>query len=282
MFGTLGLIVIFSIMLAFRIIFGRATNRSLYRSSLVDTRYSIENERFAYTTTNSTENPIVAHVRKFIRRRKALKICSSYLRTINNIHILNNKHVIFKFDTKQKIFICKDKKNLKNSITVYWADQVESFKGEIDNIFEEVFDTICVSFNENSKYSKIEEVLSEFFDEVRIKTKEDVQTPKEPITVKKEPCLTINEYLDIGTEGKLNINTATEEELTNLPRINVVQAKRAIKYRDENGGYDSIEEFYNVLKIKIKYQGKLNDLICIKSQTEEASEQKENHRIIDF
>ena len=44
----------------------------------------------------------------------------------------------------------------------------------------------------------------------------------------------------------ININTATVEELTELPRIGEVTATRIVKWREENGLFSSTEELMNV------------------------------------
>ena len=47
----------------------------------------------------------------------------------------------------------------------------------------------------------------------------------------------------IGAEsGKLNINTATEQQLMDLPGIGEVTAERILKYREETGKFTTIED----------------------------------------
>lgn len=47
-------------------------------------------------------------------------------------------------------------------------------------------------------------------------------------------------------EEPVNINTATVEQLTELPRIGEVTATRIVKWREENGPFSSTEELMNV------------------------------------
>lgn len=44
----------------------------------------------------------------------------------------------------------------------------------------------------------------------------------------------------------ININTATADELTELPRIGDVTAARIVKWREENGPFATTEELLNV------------------------------------
>ena len=50
----------------------------------------------------------------------------------------------------------------------------------------------------------------------------------------------------IQPEEPININTATAEELTQLPRIGEVTAARIVQWREDNGPFASTEELMNV------------------------------------
>ena len=63
--------------------------------------------------------------------------------------------------------------------------------------------------------------------------------------------------------GKININTATAEELDSLPDIGPAYAQKIIDYREEHGGFESIEDIQNVAGIGPKTFEKLKDLITV-------------------
>ncbi|PLV59803.1 ComEA family DNA-binding protein [Thermotoga sp. KOL6] len=54
------------------------------------------------------------------------------------------------------------------------------------------------------------------------------------------------EQLSKNTVTKLNINTATSEELERLPYIGEVKAKAILEYREKHGPFSSPEELLNV------------------------------------
>lgn len=51
-------------------------------------------------------------------------------------------------------------------------------------------------------------------------------------------------------QGRLNINTCTENELASLPGLNIVDAKKAIAHREQHGSFGSIEELVVLLNLK--------------------------------
>lgn len=64
--------------------------------------------------------------------------------------------------------------------------------------------------------------------------------------------------------GKININTATLDELTKLPRIGPAIARRIIAYRTENGSFATPEEITGVKGIGPKTYQKLRAFITVK------------------
>lgn len=63
--------------------------------------------------------------------------------------------------------------------------------------------------------------------------------------------------------SKININTATIEELDNLPGVGEATANKILNYREENGIFKSIEEVKNVNGIGEKKYIDIKDKICI-------------------
>jgi len=62
---------------------------------------------------------------------------------------------------------------------------------------------------------------------------------------------------------KVNINTATEDELTSIPGIGPSKASSIISYREENGKFSSIEDIMNVTGIKDKFFARIKDYITV-------------------
>lgn len=66
-----------------------------------------------------------------------------------------------------------------------------------------------------------------------------------------------------GAPARVNLNTATLEELDALPGIGETKAAQIIAYREENGPFASIEDIQNVPGIGPKIFETIQDLISI-------------------
>ena len=62
---------------------------------------------------------------------------------------------------------------------------------------------------------------------------------------------------------KLNINTATVEQLKELPKVGDKTAKAIVKYREEHGEFKSVDELLNVKGIGKKKLELLRPLVTV-------------------
>ena len=68
---------------------------------------------------------------------------------------------------------------------------------------------------------------------------------------------------DSETLGKININTATAEQLQLLPGIGESLAQRILDYRSQNGPFNAIDDLMNVSGIGEKKFAGIKDYIII-------------------
>ena len=68
---------------------------------------------------------------------------------------------------------------------------------------------------------------------------------------------------DKMSNGLVNINTATAEQLQTLPGIGQAKAKAIVAYREANGNFSSIEDLRKVPGIKEGVFGQVQSLICV-------------------
>lgn len=68
----------------------------------------------------------------------------------------------------------------------------------------------------------------------------------------------------IGQNGKININTASKEELKTVSGIGDVTAQKIIDYREKNGSFSTVEDLKKVGRIGDKTLEKMKDKIDIR------------------
>lgn len=67
----------------------------------------------------------------------------------------------------------------------------------------------------------------------------------------------------VGTNFKININTACAAELMNIKGIGEKKAQKIIDYRNENGPYLSTDDLLKISGIGIKTLDSIRDMICV-------------------
>ncbi|MCM1010211.1 MAG: helix-hairpin-helix domain-containing protein [Fusobacterium sp.] len=221
---------------------------------------------------------LAGRIRAFMRRRKALKQAKKFVTRDKYIITLRNQNVIFVMDTENKTMSCVDNKVKGRAATVVWAEQVNAavnlFFNNNDNIFEQTFDTICISFNERANYSGIVDILKARFN-IHESNPAPKPVPQKTVKTKDEAPIKLTNV------KRIDINAASEHEIAKLPGISIIIAKKIIKYRTLHNGFKTLDEFYREMKIKPHFQEQLNDLICI-YRAKNAQKTSEDERIIDF
>lgn len=96
----------------------------------------------------------------------------------------------------------------------------------------------------------------------KLKDEDFIKIPSVIINSNGEALVTDNTTL-AQTTGKININTATREQLETLPRIGEAIAQRIIDYRESNGKFKDINEINNVSGIGDKIFEGLKDKIAV-------------------
>ncbi len=86
--------------------------------------------------------------------------------------------------------------------------------------------------------------------------------PIEPIDITGIRIL-LPTFLDAEEEDKINLNTASAEELTSLPGIGEVLAARIVAYREEHGPFQTLDDLMQVSGIGSKVVEEIRDLVTV-------------------
>jgi len=70
-------------------------------------------------------------------------------------------------------------------------------------------------------------------------------------------------FLDAEEEDKINLNTASAEDLTSLPGIGEILAARIVAYREEHGPFQTLDDIMQVSGIGNKVVEEIRDLAIL-------------------
>ena len=157
---------------------------------------------------------------------------------------------------------------VKDNIMLEIKSKKASLKEEIEN-------TEKVSLKEETENTKRTSSKGETENTKKDSSKEEIKnikktSSKEEIkNIKKEPPMEIikgiykEEDSKAEEELQININTAGIEGLLKLPGIGKAVAKKIIKYREENGDFESIEDIKNVQGIGENKFNNIKDMLTV-------------------
>ena len=170
-------------------------------------------------------------------------------------------------DKKEKIE--DEKENISNKeITVYVSGEVN--KSGVVTLKEG--DRLAVAVEKLGGTTKKAD-LNNINLAIRVKDEEHYIIPKIG-DAKQEDLKDVNNTKDIENaeiknentakdSSKININTATLEELDKLPGVGEATANKIISHREENGQFKNIEDIKNVNGIGDKKFENMKELICV-------------------
>ena len=113
---------------------------------------------------------------------------------------------------------------------------------------------ICGGLTEEADVSKINPAQ-------KLNDSDKIIIPKKEENLNTESIEDTNES-DINVQGKININTATKDELTSLNGIGEATANKIINYRNKNK-FREIEDIMNVPGIGEAKFSNIKDYICV-------------------
>lgn len=149
---------------------------------------------------------------------------------------------------------------------VYYLD-ADSLKQDALNAAGGFVDDACKEYINLAEHIKNgEQIYFPYADDVEsldILNNNEIDTDSHKLSDGDESVLISENRKAYNYEGRLNINFASKEELMNLPGIGGAKAEAIISYRNDNGGFKTIEDIKNISGIKEGVYNKIKDYITV-------------------
>lgn len=158
-----------------------------------------------------------------------------------------------------------------------------------ENKGEVVYKAIIFHYNESKKCAEKETQKERIWS---VNSKTDVKNSKgqETYTTIFNENKTIqinrgksNKEKDKQTNNKkMDINSCTDQELSIVPGVGIILAKKAIQIRNEKGGFQSVDEFISEVGIRKSHEKDVKENIFCGQLEKKAENAKKHGRVIDF
>ena len=205
------------------------------------------------------------------KRKDVLKKVGPFLAPYRDIWKnlkLSNKYCILRLGNDGVMITAKEK------IEPYRRFRIISSKV---HGYKDLWEMFCLAFSHDLTY----DMLLELCDTYKLTIIEEnvpvIQPQKQDSNSNKKANLKPIDDLE-----KLDINNCSEVEMTALPGVSIVMAKRAVKRREEIGGFKTIDEFFSFLELKLHMQEQLRYKIVAKKKKGSLHRQVSSERQIDI
>ena len=205
--------------------------------------------------------------------------CTVMLTPGEKIVVMDNDYIV---DDSKRMFVIT-KKDLKTGISWNRICRIFNESSNLDSLA--AFFTIDINVNivifDKRKHSKCSDIQKN----INIASVEAEQ---------KQDFIDINasgdnsdnseaKFSEDFAAGKINVNSASADEIAILPGINIVGAKKIIEYRNLNGPFKSVEEFIKAAGVKEHFAAKIREMVIAGDMAAVKNENDESAgRIVDF
>ena len=188
----------------------------------------------------------VSYSQRQSNRSMALQKAQLFIKPYKNLmgeHCLTNEYVkvnlvIEKNGDRKIVCVNKIAKNGKRKMFTATVnpDFRQYYLQPLDYVVDYLWDSICMGFSYTTVY---ENISSASVAAMLMLNESEIDSAPSKTSVG-----------NVKRGSLLNINQATEAELLALPGVNIIMAKKAVKYIERNGGFASVEDFIKKMKIK--------------------------------
>lgn len=211
------------------------------------------------------------------QREAALRSASIYLSPYTNIWNnlkLSNKYCSMRLSGFGSSIVARDKKNIGRTFRVINSSV---------HTYDDLWNMFCLSFSHNTTFDELVQLAERYAADIELKDVQKSVVNSQELSTQRQ-VRDSNDNLSVKTEKKelLDVNNASEVELTALPGVSIVMAKKLIKKREEIGGFKSVNDVCLFLHLKPHMQKQLEQLICVKKMKGSVNLQRYNERRIDL
>jgi DNA uptake protein ComE-like DNA-binding protein len=208
------------------------------------------------------------------RRRAALKDARIYLAPYSDIWRnlrLSNKYCTLRLGADGRTIIAKDSVRIGRSFVV--------IKSAVHSV-NDLWDMYCMSYSHNTTFDELIHLSQTFKAQIEIKDNRKKSQSENPVV--KPDIIKTNITEKDEKKEKLDVNNASEVELTALPGISIVLAKKIIKKREDIGGFKDVNTFLEFTGLKPHMRLQLRDLICVNKLKSSGKIKRNQERSIDL
>lgn len=211
------------------------------------------------------------HEQEF-RRKMALTKARMFLSPYKNIW------GDLKLANKQcSLYLSKDGLTIKGAEKVYPYRKFRILSSTVHD-YKDLWDMFCYDFSHQTTYDSLIESCRTY----KLFIYEYANLASEIKSNDASKARVIQLPTSKEVTQKLDINNCSEIELTALPGISIVMAKKAIKKREEIGGFKNVEEFFVFMKLKPHMESQLREKITVKKMKKTLKVSKNSERSVDL